>query len=189
MKMNRNGLYVFYKWYVNPGKEEKWLNDMAAEGLAFRKYTPYRYVFESSKPGEYLYKLEMPEKNPGTPEGKPYLDFLDESGVEVVSIYSAWVYLRKKASDGPFELYTDIESRIAYLKRQKAMWSGLGASMMLLSNSYFIFYLTKILGDLSWIWMVAYAVFMALALTYLLGFALNLQKQIQKLEKEKNISE
>jgi hypothetical protein len=28
-----------------------------------------------------------------------------------------WVYLRKKAADGPFDMYTDMESRHRYYKR------------------------------------------------------------------------
>ena len=44
---------------------------------------------------------------------------MEDSGVEVVSQWYRWVYMRKKASDGPFEMYTDTDSKIAQYRRIK----------------------------------------------------------------------
>jgi len=34
-----------------------------------------------------------------------------------VYIYNNWAFFRKKAADGPFEIYTDFESRVDHYKR------------------------------------------------------------------------
>ena len=35
----------------------------------------------------------------------------------MVGHYMRWVYFRKKSADGPFDLFSDFESRIRHLKR------------------------------------------------------------------------
>lgn len=42
---------------------------------------------------------------------------MEELGVDVVSRFGPWVYLRKEADGSPFDLYTDRESRVGHLKR------------------------------------------------------------------------
>ena len=44
---------------------------------------------------------------------------MSEMDVEVVSQWYRWVFLRKRAENGPFEMYTDIESKIEQYKRIK----------------------------------------------------------------------
>lgn len=58
---------------------------------------------------------------------------MEENGVEVVSQWYRWVYLRKKASDGSFEMYTDSESKIAQYRRiQRFFLVGLFIEMICL---------------------------------------------------------
>ena len=45
-----------------------------------------------------------------------------ENGVERVASWIRWVYFRKRASDGPFDIYSDIGSRIAHYKRIAMLW-------------------------------------------------------------------
>jgi len=42
---------------------------------------------------------------------------MEESGVEAIATWYCWVYFRKKAVDGPFDIYSDIDSRITHYKR------------------------------------------------------------------------
>ncbi|MFC7686911.1 DUF2812 domain-containing protein [Ureibacillus sp. GCM10028918] len=37
--------------------------------------------------------------------------------MELVKVVFNWAYFRKKAADGPFELYSDTTSKLAYLNR------------------------------------------------------------------------
>ena len=110
---------VLHKWFWvwDYDKEEKWLNQKAAEGLALVATGICRYEFEDCERGEYLYRLELLENHPDSPESRKYLEFLEEAGIERVGSYMRWVYLRKKAADGPFDLFSDYESRIAHLNR------------------------------------------------------------------------
>ena len=51
-----------------------------------------------------------------------YIKFLEENGVEYVASYMWWVFFRKKSSEGPFDIYSDIESRIKHYKRINILW-------------------------------------------------------------------
>ena len=49
-----------------------------------------------------------------------------ESGAEYVGRVLQWLYFRKKAELGEFELFSDIDSRIAHLNRISCVLIGLG---------------------------------------------------------------
>lgn len=104
------------KFISNFEKEEQWLNQMAAKGWHCIDYVFGRYLFEKGEPGEYIYRIQLLKNPINHLESTAYLNFLRETGVEVVASYSRWVYLRKKAADGPFDLFSDKESRIAHYK-------------------------------------------------------------------------
>ena len=103
---------VFMAWEYE--KEEKWLNEMAAKGLALVDYTFCRYSFEPCEPGEYSFKIQLLEHNPSHPESEQYIRFMEETGAEQVASYLNWVYFRKKTVEGPFEIFSDIESRLKH---------------------------------------------------------------------------
>lgn len=98
-------------------EEEKWLNEKSANGEHLTDVGFCRYVFEEGQPGKYIYRLEMLEKGPSHYKSVKYLKFLEETGVEHVASILKWVYLRKKASDGPFDIYSDIDSKIKHYER------------------------------------------------------------------------
>jgi len=104
-------------WVWDFDKEEQWLNDMAAKGLALVDVGFCRYTFEECLPGEYQIRLELLENQLKHAESQQYIRFLEETGVEQVGNYFRWVYFRKKTADGAFDLYSDLESRIKHLKR------------------------------------------------------------------------
>ena len=117
--------HVIRKPYWNWEKEEKWLNEMSAKGLALVDYTWCRYVFEEALPGEYVYRIELLDYWAINPTSLKYIRFVEETGAEFVSSYMRWVYFRKKAADGPFTLHSDIPSQIAHNKRVRVFWLGL----------------------------------------------------------------
>lgn len=98
-------------------KEENWLNEMSAKGLQLTDIGFCRYVFEEGIHGEYVYRLELLENMPTHPESIAYIRFMEEMGVEHVGSILRWVYFRKKASDTPFDLYSDLDSRIRHFRR------------------------------------------------------------------------
>lgn len=111
-----------FKLFVNYEKEEAWLNKLAAQGLHCVDYMMGRYTFEKGAPGEYTYRIQLLENVPTQAESRAYLEFLEESGVEHIASHLRWVYLRKKTVDGPFELFSDISSRIAHYRRVVTMF-------------------------------------------------------------------
>lgn len=114
--------HVIRKPYWNFEKEEKWLNEMSAKGLALYDYSWCRYVFEDCEKGKYVYRIELLEHVASHPESQKQLEFFEEMGIEIVATYTRWVYLRKKADTGSFDLYSDIDSKIAHYKRVASLW-------------------------------------------------------------------
>jgi len=107
------------KWrlFINFEKEEQWLNNMAAKGLNFISCKFARYTFEEGPPAEYIYRLELLKGAPTDEQVENYLATMEDYGIECVYIYNNWAFFRKKAADGPFEIYTDFESRVDHYKR------------------------------------------------------------------------
>ncbi|MBO4299305.1 MAG: DUF2812 domain-containing protein [Clostridia bacterium] len=106
----RKTLYKWF-WVWEFEKEEEWLNEMAMKGWALDSVGFCRYTFEKCEPGEYNVRLEMHGAD------QEYIDFMKDTGAEYVGRMVAWIYFRKKATDGPFDLFSDIDSRIEHLKR------------------------------------------------------------------------
>lgn len=102
-------------WIWDFDKEEKWLNEMAAKGLSLVSVGFCKYEFEDSMPGEYKVCLQLLDKFPRHPESKKYIEFLETTGAEHVGSFTRWVYFRKKATEGDFELFSDNDSRLKYL--------------------------------------------------------------------------
>ncbi len=104
---------LFFIW--NFDKEQQWLNQMAAKGLALVSVGFCKYEFEDCIPGEYRVCLQLLEKSPRNPEMQKYIEFLEQTGAEHVGSFTRWVYFRKKASTGDFELFSDNASKVKYL--------------------------------------------------------------------------
>ena len=113
--MRKNIRKWFWVWEFD--KEEQWLNEMAAKGLALVSVGFAKYEFEECIPGEYQVRLELLENQPAHAESQKYIGFIEETGAEQVGQFLRWVYFRKKTAAGPFDLYSDLESRIKHLKR------------------------------------------------------------------------
>ena len=108
--MNRKTVRkLFFVWEFE--KEERWLNEMAAQGWVLESVGFCTYRFVECQPGEYIIRLEMRGHDSG------YLDFLSEMGVEYIGRCFQWIFLKKPAADGPFDLFSDIDSRASHLRR------------------------------------------------------------------------
>lgn len=104
-------------WAWNFDKEEQWLNDMAAKGLALIDVGFCRYTFENTSPGEYAFRLELLNNLPEHKASQDYISFVKETGAEYVGAVFCWAYFRKKTDTGAFDLYSDNRSRIQHLNR------------------------------------------------------------------------
>lgn len=106
---------AFFIWDFD--KEEQWLNEMSAKGLALVSVGFCRYEFEDCLPGEYQICLQLLENSPQNEESRKYMEFIEETGAEHVGTYLKWVYFRRRSSEGKFEIFSDNESRIKHLSR------------------------------------------------------------------------
>ena len=86
----------FFVW--NFDKEERWLNEMAAKGLALISVGFCRYEFEDCMPGEYKICLQFLEDNFKSIENTKYIEFLEETGAEHIGIcIVGHIFARKPA--------------------------------------------------------------------------------------------
>jgi len=111
-----------WKTFIDYEKEEAWLNEMSSTGLALTNRFMWRYEFADCNPGEYIYRIDFLKKRPGSRESRKYMDFMVDSGIEHVSTQGYLVYYRRRAAEGPFEIYTDIDSKLSYYRRISNYW-------------------------------------------------------------------
>lgn len=119
---------VVFKPYWNFENEENWLNKMAGEGWALSDYSWHRYTFEPCEKGEYVFCIDLLENHHAHPDSLDFIAMVEETGVQHVASYRRWVYFRKKADGMPFELYTDLDSKIRQLTRINRFWTVLIAA-------------------------------------------------------------
>ena len=107
-------------WVWEFDKEEQWLNTMAQQGWVLDRVGFCRYEFVKCEPGEYIVRLEMREHD------EAYLSFMTDTGAEYVGRMAKWIYFRRKAELGAFDIFSDLDSRLAHLKRISWMLRFLG---------------------------------------------------------------
>ncbi|KAB2862688.1 MAG: DUF2812 domain-containing protein, partial [Exiguobacterium chiriqhucha] len=112
-----------YRVYVDYEKEEKWLNKMAAQGWFLEQFKLGRYEFRQGNPNEYTYRIELLEELPNSPKSDAYFELLEEMGITIVATSYRWIYLKKRTEEGPFQLYSDIDSKIRHEKRIYQLYS------------------------------------------------------------------
>jgi hypothetical protein len=185
--------HIVRKAYWDYEKEEKWLNEMSAKGLMLTDYSWYRYVFEEGPKGAYIYRIELLPNWHSHPESVAYIRFLEESGVECMAVYMRWIYLRKKVSEGPFDIYSDVESRIGHYKRVHTFWATL------MSMDFAAAFINAVVVVLSLIFpewgdsfpttnAVCAGVMLVIGIL-LLRLGIPIRKKIRKLKKEKAVRE
>lgn len=111
---------IRFKLYMDKDAETKWLNEMSEEGWAMKSFFAGFYRFEKCEKGKYAYQIDFGEKLFKVSD--EYREFMQEAGIEIVQTWGWWVILRKLASEGKFELYTDVESSIEHYSKIRRMF-------------------------------------------------------------------
>ena len=99
----------FWAWEYE--KEERWLNEMAAQGWVLAEVGFCRFTFARCEPGAYTVRLEM------RPHDEQYLSFMEDTGAEYIGRCIRWVYFRRSSELGPFDLFSDLDSKLAHLRK------------------------------------------------------------------------
>lgn len=111
---------IRFKLYLDKDAETNWLNEMSEKGWAFKSFFAGFYTFEKCEEGRYVYQIDFGEKLFKVSD--EYREFMKEAGIEIVQTWGWWVILRKPASEGEFELYTDVESSIEHYSKIRRMF-------------------------------------------------------------------
>ena len=102
-------------------REQKWLNAMSRSGWNFVRTNGFVYTFEKGTPGEYIYKIDLPNESMTDVEVDAYYKFMEECGIEVVSSFKFWRYLRKKSTDGPFDSVNNTMAQLTMVNKAYGM--------------------------------------------------------------------
>ena len=111
-----------FRIYFNKDKETAWLNEMAQKGYALKSFFAGFYTFEPCKPGEYVYQIDF--GNQLYSVSNDYREFMTENNIEIVCLWGYWIFLRKRASEGKFVLYTDVDSSIEHYTKILKMFKA-----------------------------------------------------------------
>ena len=114
---------IQFKLTFDKDLEQEWLNNFCQEGWAMTGFAAGFFTFTPCQPGEYIYQINLlPGDGFKAKDVSEYVEFMEETGVEIVQRWFRWVFLRKRAADGPFQIYTDIDSQIQMYRRIRQMF-------------------------------------------------------------------
>ena len=113
--------YFRYYTIADYEREQKWLNAMSRSGWNFVRTNGFIYTFEKGTPGEYIYKIDLPNDSMTDVEVDAYYKFMEECGIEVVSSFKFWRYLRKKSADGPFDAANNTMGQLLMVNKAYGM--------------------------------------------------------------------
>ena len=109
-------LWRFYS-IADYEKEEAFLNEMARAGWNLTAVGFCRYIFRRGNAGEYIYKLDMVERGDSDQVKESYFNFLTDCGIRVVGEFKDWIYLQKRAADGPFDMKNDTYAKLRQVNK------------------------------------------------------------------------
>lgn len=131
---------------------ERYLNEMAHEGWQCCEIVRNELRFVRGEQDEYTYRVQyFYESRDG--EKDDYLRTLGETGAALVGEYGEALILRKKTVDGAFELYSDLDSKIAALEKRRSHARNmmLGALMLVLLRGNYAYKAISQYGFSNWL--------------------------------------
>ena len=175
------------KFFTDFDAEEAWLNQMSAQGKELVNYRGGTYTFITSEPHMWQYAIEI--LGTTSKEGRDYLSFLEDMGIETVSTYAGRAYLRKKDDGAPFVLHSDLKSRLT--QAQKAdFWPRIIISQL------FIVLALCVNGVFQQVSPVAFGILAGIGIAFIIAaaieffvFAKPYRKRIRQLKQELAIKE
>ncbi len=131
---------------------ERYLNKMSHEGWQCCEIVRDELRFVRGEQDEYTYRVQyFYESRDG--EKDDYLRTLGETGAALVGEYGEALILRKKTADGAFELYSDLDSKIAALEKRRSHARNmmLGALVLVLLRGNYAYKAISQYGFSNWL--------------------------------------
>ena len=178
-----------HRIFVDFEREERWLNDMAARGLALVRYTWGTYHFDVCAPGEWTYRIQLLDADAHAAASTEYLGLAAQAGAEAVTTYRNWVYFRRRSADGPFELFSDLDSRLAHYRRVLAPYVVITVVLSVLmatSVSRLVMSLEEWVGEFAGL--PLFVLYMTLIAVFFIE-TVRLSRRIRELEGRRRIEE
>lgn len=169
---------IKFRLYYDKDKETLWLNEMADQGYAMIGFFAGFYTFEKCEPGEYRYQVDFSDKPFSL--GTDYREFMKEMNIEIVLQWFFWVILRKKASEGEFQLYTDVDSSIAHYKKIRTLFKAVTIFETILFTIECI-----CASNINGFWPAACAILLAIIIFSMIREVITINKMIDKLKERK----
>ena len=114
---------IRWKFTFDKDEEQEWLNDWGQRGWAMTGFFVGIVDFAPCRPGEYIYQIDLlPGRGLWADNYEDYVIFMNEAGVEILQRWGRWVYLRRRAEEGPFEVYSDVDSKIDLYRRIRRLF-------------------------------------------------------------------
>ena len=136
MAKNKKTRLHLSSYAIDPERIEEQANRMAKEGWLLEKFGSLFSTYRRGKAGEYEYRVQVKEAGM---DRLTYVAELAEFSIEEVGSVGDLLVLRKSSDGTPFELYSDLDSRIAQQKkavrylRKGLIMSFFWGSMMLMN--------------------------------------------------------
>lgn len=143
-----------YKFFIDPLKEEQWINEMQNEGCRLTDISlDFIYKFEKTAE-DYVTRVDYQEQM-GKQKYEEYVSIHEEFGWNHIrgGRFGMMTQVWSKVSDGNDELFSDRESKINYYKRYMKMTGGLAIlflvySMLFLPDDTGMIFLTPGLWEM-----------------------------------------
>ncbi len=111
---------IKFRLLFDKDKETEWLNSMTQDGWAMTGFFGGFYHFDSCEKSAYSYQVDFTDRFFSV--SNSYREFMREMGIEIVANWGFWTVLRKPASTGEFQLYTDVDSQMKHYTKIRRMF-------------------------------------------------------------------
>lgn len=117
--------------YLDLGNEERWLTEMAKQGLGLSRKTVFGYEFRQIPPQDTVIRIDY--RNFNTPaDFEDYRMLFKDSGWEHIAgtKSSGTQYFKKTNKEGEPQIFSDTASKAARYRRLSSLWLSLALAYL-----------------------------------------------------------
>jgi hypothetical protein len=164
-------------------KEEKWLEQMAADGWKLVSVAPYIYKFQRSEPEKVVYRLDY--KNTLDKDYQEYLTIFKDAGWEFFATFSNWQYFKIKPENNQIpEIFNSGKTKAQkYRRLMSGLIPMLPIYIVVLNPAFGIFDPDNQPHSLSGI-MVGLQIFFTVFIAFVIFAVIKIWMKIKSLESE-----